>query len=202
VNKSDPYSREGYDREHESLLHCATASDRNRFPQDLKSEVELLFRHFGSSRFMSQFLFCEDAQCPLPQCGPRRAEYKTDVDRFFDKFGGRFPTPIPQFADLVQNTTPNRRSSTINVHMSSDVPEFDQGPGFHFQNFADLLRMDVPAKLFKTDAFYREEGAAVTGTFCEVCPNRVYLPSAVSARRHQFLAHNIVCDVRKRTAKR
>lgn len=162
----------------------------------MPSWLQVLLEHVSTSRFMTQFLRCNKPGCLLDQCGPRRETETTPTDRFFAKFGGQFPTPVPQFADMASGTNPVT-CAPKSLDLPSDVREFDgPGPSVHYKNFSDLLltRVGSDWAAYSPDGFY---DGAMHGKFCPHCPYSILLSSDAAANRHRFLAHD---DLVKRVA--
>lgn len=193
---TDPFPGSAYETEQSHLTHCGSFKDQMAFDPALKSEIALLMRHFCSSRFMSQFVYCDDENCPLEQCGRRGKFQRTVVDRFFAKFGGRFPTPVPRFTDHSCGDYPFAQCEVGKGQNPSDVPELDDpGQNLRYLNFADLLRSDLPQGAFGQDRYY---SGGTKGQFCSRCPHPVFIRSDAAWKRHEFLAHEGYGRTRKR----
>lgn len=216
VDSTDPFPGHPYASELKKLSNCHSWAQQETFPSELKAEMGILFRHFSSSTFMSQFIRCDDPACTLTQCGPR-VGVASDVDRLFEKFGGIFPTPIPQFVDPTTGSFPfDRKADHAEPDdLPNDVPAYDPpGRSHRYLTFADLLRTDLDVHLpvfEKRECQNRNAGRRVVDEhdkmdsvlrpdrfhvgqsaqrICTKCVRPVFLSSDVAVKRHDFLAHD------------
>lgn len=181
-SKTDFYPEADYERNRDYLEKSLAKA-----PSDVVHEFRLIMAHFSSSLYRWQFQRCENGGkggCPI--C-PEPRPPQTPLERFYEKFGGEMPSPIPFWAAF----PPKPRSPGVPkgpVECAAPAgPGSSGSSGLHYRAFLDLLKMNIPHRLMYADQHY--DGCTARHA-CQVCSPEVCHRSAAALARHMRMLHS------------
>lgn len=146
-------------------------------PSEVVEEFRQIMRHFSSSLYRWQFVRCQTQGCPL--CSDPRPP-STPLEKFYEKFGGHMPTPIPVFGLFPPKPeTPGGANGPVYTPVGSEA-------GLHYRTLADFMKLNIPRDRLFADQHY--DGATPRHP-CKQCEPEVIHRSAAALARHMKMLH-------------
>lgn len=147
-------------------------------PSELVDEFRQIMRHFSSSLYRWQFVRC--GSCPI--C-PKRGPASTPLERFFERFGGDIPTPMPFMASFRGKA---ESGGTEPAHHMLVGSTRGSGERLHYRTLSDLFKLNITNDRLHADQHY--EGGTPRHV-CKRCKPGVSHRSAAALLRHVKMLH-------------
>lgn len=159
-----------------------------RAPQEICDEFRMLMSHFSSGLYRWQFKRCrEGGPSGACQVCPKPEPPRTPVERFYEKFGGDFPSPTPFWAAFpAKPAESDAAKGPVEVLNTASRMGPGSKSGFHYRVFLDFLNQNIPSHRIFPDQHY--DGP--TGRHaCTLCNPEVCHRSAAALLRHNKMLH-------------